>query len=857
MSNLDPVRNVLDRLAGVKRTGDGRYMARCPAHDDAHASLCIGCGDDGRALLDCKAGCLTADVVRALGLTMADLFPPKTAATRPRAMPRNPKLPKPPPEKPSTIYATPEHAFTAIARRVKGHFAEAWLYPGDTFRVARFDLAATGPETGKPDKTFRPIHRVANGWSEGDPPGLLPLYRGDELPAEDPIILCEGEGCADAARKNGLPAVTSAHGAKAPHTTDWRALAGRGIIILADNDVAGQQYAAEVAAILTALEPPAVVRVVNLPGLPPKGDICDWVSPDGVMGCKSADEIRAAIVGLAEAAPVWTPAAMDKPQTTTNKADAEKPAQAEAIVRLALARYRLGQTDAGEPFAVERMGANLARVFRGGREAFRAALARDYRRAYGRTANASALADALTTLEGEGLDAVPEAVGLRVADYNGGIVLDLGDSQGRAVIVRPGGWEIVSPSPILFRRTALTSALPAPERGGHLDDLRGLLNVSNDTWPLVRGWLVAALLPSIPHPILLLGGEQGTGKSTAARMLVNLIDPSPAPLRSEPRDPEAWALAAAGSWAVAVDNVSRIPGWWSDALCRAVSGDGWVRRRLYTDGDLSVVAFRRVVILTSIDAGAMRGDLGDRLLLADLSRISEADRRTEVELDKVNAGLRPRALGGLLDTLGDVLARLPNIKVPGLPRMADFGRVLAALDLADGADGCALCLYLAQAGRIAGEVLEADAVAVAVLSLLDRTAGQWEGTTGELLQAIRPADRLPHGWPETARALAGRLKRLTPALRAAGVEVERDRTGHDRARRLTLRRVTEKIVRTVRNDAEGRNPGLLCGQPADDADDCGRSARSDRPPETPETTALASDADDADGSNSPSSGRST
>jgi len=855
MSNRDPVQNVLDRLAAVKQTGDGKYMARCPAHDDAHASLSIGTGDDSRVLVYCQAGCSTADVLAAVGLSVADLFPPKAAATRPRAMPGNPKLPKPPPEKPSTIYATPEHAFTAIARRVKGHFVEAWPYPGDTCRVARFDLAATDPETGKPDKTFRPIHRVANGWSEGDPPGLLPLYRGDELPAEDPIILCEGEGCADAARKNGLPAVTSAHGAKAPHKTDWRALAGRGVIILPDNDAPGRQYAAEVAAILTALEPPAVVRVVNLPGLPPKGDICDWVSPDGVMGCKSADEIRTAIMSLADAAPVWTPAAMDKPQTTTNKADAEKPAQAEAIVRLALERYRLGQTDTGEPFAVARKGPNLARVFRGGREAFRAALARDYRRAYNRTANASALADALTTLEGEGLDTTPEAVGLRVAEHNGGIILDLGDTKGQAVIVRPGGWEIVSPSPILFRRTALTSALPVPEPGGSLTDLRSLLNLSEDTWPLVRGWLVAALLPLMPHPILLLGGEQGTGKSTAARMLVNLIDPSPAPLRSEPRDPEAWALAAAGSWAVAVDNVSRIPGWWSDALCRAVSGDGWVRRRLYTDGDLSVVAFRRVVILTSIDAGAMRGDLGDRLLLADLSRISEADRKTEADLDRNYAEIRTRVLGGLLDLLATVLARPPKTHVPGLPRMADFARVLAALDDADGADGLALGLYRAQAGRVAGEVLEADAVAVAILSLLDRTGGQWEGTTAELLQAIRPADKFPHGWPETARALAGRLKRLTPALRAASVEVERDRTGHERARRLTLRRAAENNVRTVRNDGEGRNPGLPCGRSADDADGCGRSGPADCPPDAAQSADLLAGADDADDSARASSGR--
>jgi hypothetical protein len=70
-----------------------------------------------------------------------------------------------------------------------------------------------------------------------------------------------------------------------------------------------------------------------------------------------------------------------------------------------------------------------------------------------------------------------------------------------------------------------------------------------------------------------------------------------------------------------VDNMCAICGWWSDALCKCVTGDGWVRRPLYTDGELSVVSFRRVLALTTIDAGALRGDLGDRLVLADLEPI--------------------------------------------------------------------------------------------------------------------------------------------------------------------------------------------------------------------------------------------
>ena len=319
-------------------------------------------------------------------------------------------------------------------------------------------------------------------------------------------------------------------------------------------------------------------------------------------------------------------------------------------------------------------------------------------------------------------------------------------------------------SPVIFRRTALTGELPLPEHGGDVKLLRELLNVNNETWTLILGWLIAALLPGIPHPVLMLGGQQGAGKSTTARVLGNVIDPSPAPLRSQPSEIESWAMAAAGSWSVAVDNISVISGWWSDALCRAVTGDGWIRRKLYTDSDLAVLAFRRVVLLTSIDAGALRGDLGDRLLLADLEPIAAERRRSEAELDRALAASRPRILGALLTELSAVLRTLPHIKMVSLPRMADFGRVLAALDKLHGTN--ALDAYLAQRGRVVEDVLEADPIAEAARSLEG-----WEGTAGELLKRITPDGIRPQGWPGNPRALVARLKRLVPALRQVGTVI--------------------------------------------------------------------------------------
>ncbi len=256
------------------------------------------------------------------------------------------------------------------------------------------------------------------------------------------------------------------------------------------------------------------------------------------------------------------------------------------------------------PFAIPKSGPLVVRQLRGGRGSLRAELARDYFTATGQVAGQQPLADAINVLHGTAQQADPEPLHLRVAEHAEQLLLDLGDATGRAVVIGPGGWHLVQRPPVWFRRTALTGALPEPVRGGTLDDLWSLLNVDETNRPILAAVLVAALLPGIPHPILSLAGEQGSGKSTAARMISAALDPSPAQLRKAPRDVETWTTATAGSWVVALDNISTVPEWLSDALCRASTGDGDVRRELYTNGDLYVIAFRRVVLLNGIDLGA-------------------------------------------------------------------------------------------------------------------------------------------------------------------------------------------------------------------------------------------------------------
>ncbi|WP_314251203.1 ATP-binding protein [Streptomyces sp. DSM 40907] len=465
--------------------------------------------------------------------------------------------------------------------------------------------------------------------------------------------------------------------------------------------------------------------------------------------------------------------------------EGKKPSAAARLVALAREGYTFVTSTDGRPYAVAIDGPNIALPLRG-RAGLRQRLARKYADTYeGDVASQSALADAMTVLEGIAESDDPVPVDLRVGGGPNGVVVDLGAADGRAVTVSAGGWHTVTRSPILFRRSGAMAPMPAPVLDGDgLAKLHALLNMDAPTFQQLVGWLVAAWIPHIPHPVLTFKGEQGTGKSKTAQMVVNLIDPSPASKRSQPRDIKAWSAQAFNSWALCLDNISTIPPWLSDTLCKAVTGDGIVDRALYTDDDVVVLSFRRVLAMTTIDAGALAGDLAERLLMLDLQLIEEDRRRTEEELDAAFEAVRPAVLGALFDLLAAVLAVLPGIRLDSMPRMADFARVLAAVDQVQ--EWHTLDSYLATSANVAGDALEGDPFGTAVANLVEE-CGTWSGTAAQLLEQLpAPGGFRPQGWPKDATRASGRIKRLAPLLRSIGVAVDDTQRSQDRHRHRLL-----------------------------------------------------------------------
>lgn len=462
------------------------------------------------------------------------------------------------------------------------------------------------------------------------------------------------------------------------------------------------------------------------------------------------------------------------------KQDDEKgrgPSQASQLVALAREKFDHFMSEDGRPYAVKKDGPNTVYALRG-KAGLRSLLARMYTDAHGGSVpSQSALADAMTVLEGQAAEAEPRHLALRVARHQDRIVVDLATPEGRCVSIGPDGWRRQSTAPVLFRRSGAMKPLPEPiSDGDGLAKLRDLLNTDEEGFHLLVAWLVASFIPDLPHPILTFRGEQGTGKSYAAKMVIGIVDPSGAPKRTAPRDIKAWATQAFNSWALCLDNVSIIPDWLSDALCRAVTGDGIVDRALYTDDDVVVLEFRRVLAMTTIDAGALAGDLAERLVTIELHTIPDAKRREENEMDQAYADAHAAILASLFDLLAEVLKVLPDVVLTERPRMADFARILAAVDKVQGWK--TMDSYKASARDAVADVLDGEPFAQAVVALVD-SAGP-EGltlTTQQILDSVAAPDKLPKKWPKDSTRAGGQLKRLAPALRTIGIEVDDSQRG--------------------------------------------------------------------------------
>ncbi|MHB8734793.1 MAG: bifunctional DNA primase/polymerase [Terriglobales bacterium] len=459
--------------------------------------------------------------------------------------------------------------------------------------------------------------------------------------------------------------------------------------------------------------------------------------------------------------------------------------------------------------------------------------------------NAEALQTVIDTFEAEAQFGDLEiAAHVRVAEYAGAYYLDLGNTRWEVVEISMAGWRIVNDSPVRFLRPRGMLALPTPISGGCLGDLRRFVNVRDgDDWVLIQTWLLAALRPTGPYPLLAIHGEHGSAKSTSARVLRSLIDPNTANLRAAPRDGHELMIQATNAHLLCFDNLSRISDSLSDGLSRIATGGGFSVRALYTDGEEKLFEAKRPILLNGIEELCSRPDLQDRAIVLSLPPIRPEARQDEGRLEAEFEQMRPRLLGALLDAMVEGKRTLPTVTISALPRMADFALWGVATEPALGVPkGTFLRAYKANRQATNSLTLESSPIAVEIIHLMERSASFWEGTATELLRTLNEnvpePERRARSWPANPRALSNSVRRIAPNLRQFGIEVFYSRAScQQRQRLIRLQKLPDFASNTSTTSDALENQD----ERTDDTDANGISSDADI------ITAISGDAEGSDG----------
>ena len=589
------------------RKSGGGYLTHCPAHRDETPSLSVS-DEKGKLLVKCFGGCPQEAVIEAL--RAKGLWPTKESS-------KNGERKKSPGKHPNT--ATPTFLTLTEFAKVK-KLDPAFLTKHGVSQIT----GKSGPylvftyrdHEGREIKEavrFRFSMAERPKSKKGGKPMLYGLWRLPEFRPGGELIVVEGESDSLTAWSYDLPAV---------------GLPGKTLLKTID-----PAHFADFHTIYVWQEPDAPELPGQVAARLPGVKVMAIVPPEGLKDISDAhlngEDIPALLEKLkAKARPVASEADDPKKKEGSPEQD-KKPTQAEILIKLASDGEFFHDYQKSGFITLPDGKIQLTYPIRS--KDFCLWLRRAYFRQTGKAPSAQALTDAFGVIEAQALfDGPTRPVFVRVGEHGGRVYLDLGDPTWRAVEVDTQGWRVVAKPLVKFVRRPGMLPLPLPHPEGTVDELRPFLNLpagsrGKKTWKLIVSWLVEAFRPTGPYPILAIHGPQGSAKSTAARMLRSLIDPNSSPLRAEPKELRDLVISAKNGWCCAFDNLTSLPQWLSDGLCRLATGGGFATRALYTDDEEALFEAMRPVILTGINPVAASQDLIDRQVMVELQDFGNDD----------------------------------------------------------------------------------------------------------------------------------------------------------------------------------------------------------------------------------------
>jgi len=674
----------------------------------------------------------------------------------------------------------------------RGKLSAHWTYLDAEDRTLMIVYRFDGPDGGKDilPATFCQKNADREWRWKGLPP-LRPLYGLDRLALRPSatVLICEGEKATDAAGKlfPNYVAITWPNGGKAAGKANWSPLSGRDVVLWPDADAPGLEAMADVAARLARASAKSI-RIID----PPAGVAKGWDAADAAAEIEAGDRENDAVVMLAVRAEQHKVTGNGGGAQTNADQGSKNPRRPRPADLLnATGEIELWHTPTGEAWATVYNGRGYAN-FAIDDPRFEIWLINQWRKNGYDAPGREGMGKVIANLRARAIyDGEEHKTHIRVAgSLDREVYIDLGGVDWKALKLSPTGLAVMDRPPVKFRRGAGTQALPMPDESGSINGIWDWFNCQSDEDRiLLLAWLLSALRPNGPYPVLVLTGPPGAAKTTTAKFARRLIDPNAVLVSAVPNDERDLTSTVPNSWVLGFDNISKIPAWLSDRLCMIATGSGIRERQLHTNTGEVLIEACRPIILNGIGDLTTRSDLADRSVLVSL----EPPARRRAEFTDTTAGKSlesefKAALPGLLGGLYGVFCAAMRVYRDGMdppnenPRMVDFAiwgnAVGEAMGWEPGAFDEAYTGNRSETDQIALE----DCPIWSPLQMVFPTGRDgWTGTAtdlkGEILVVTDSAEKRKkfHAMPPSS--YAQHLQRIAPLLNKLGWAVHKTRSG--------------------------------------------------------------------------------
>ncbi len=257
----------------------------------------------------------------------------------------------------------------------------------------------------------------------------------------------------------------------------------------------------------------------------------------------------------------------------------------------------------------------------------------------------------------------------RIAKVGDDYIVDFGyQFRKRAFKINSNSIEVVDNFPAVFIKNSIVKPFLEPDLSSPIDDifcLNVFLNVSETEFLFIVAFMLDCWRVNTPYQMLAIIGEEGTAKSTMQKRIIEIVDPSHAPLiEIDQKDLNNSYLDADSRHVLSFENESHLTLETQDFLCKVTTGSGKTKRELYTDGNVKLMKAFSPVIINGISDFVTRPDLRSRTVHVNALEFGQNGQKriSEIELDAQWNMVKPCIFGAFVNLFSKTLAQIELIK---------------------------------------------------------------------------------------------------------------------------------------------------------------------------------------------------